>query len=146
MVALVGLDGTDPAAVLARGDALAVWRAMVEVQGGDPEAELSRAPERHEVTSPLTGYVIRLEALAVGTAAWRLGAGRAQKEHPVSPSAGVVCVAREGEPVEAGQPILELHVDDPARLPGALAALEGAIEVGPEPPQPQAIVIDTIRA
>jgi thymidine phosphorylase len=146
MVALVGLDGTDPAAVLERGDALAVWLAMVAAQGGDPEATLPRASARHEVASPRTGYVTRLPALAVGTAAWRLGAGRAQKEHPVSPSAGVVCVAREGEPVQEGQPILELHVDDPSRLPGALAALEGAIEIGPEPPEPQAIVIDTIRA
>ena len=146
MVALAGLGGSDPAGILARGEAVVVWRAMVAAQGGDPDAELPVAGGQHEVAAERSGYVTRLEALAVGTAAWRLGAGRARKEHAVSPSAGVVCTIREGEAVEAGQPVLTLHVDDAARLPGALAALEGAIEIGPEPPEPRPIVIDTIKA
>jgi thymidine phosphorylase len=146
MVSLAGLGDVDPAAALASGRAFDTWRAMVAAQGGDPDAELAVSDRRHVVPAERSGYVTRLAALPVGTAAWRLGAGRARKEHPVSASAGVVCLAREGEPVEAGQPVLELHLDDEARLAAALAALESAIEIGPEPPPTRSIVIDTIKA
>jgi thymidine phosphorylase len=119
---------------------------MVRAQGGDPEAALPTTTTTHLVRAAGAGYVTRLDALGVGVAAWRLGAGRARKEDPVSPVAGVVCLAKEGDAVEAGQPVLELHVDEPARLDAALAALEGALEVGPEPPEPLPLVIDTIRS
>jgi thymidine phosphorylase len=74
----------------------------------------------------------RLDALAVGVAAWRLGAGRARKEDPVSAGAGIVLLARPGDDVVAGQPLLELHADDPARFERALAALEGGYDIGGE--------------
>jgi len=64
----------------------------------------------------------------------------------VSAIAGVMCVAKEGDVVEAGQPILELHLDDPSKLPFALVALEGAIEVADEPPVVRPLVLDVIRA
>jgi thymidine phosphorylase len=146
MLHLAGLDDIDPAAVLASGHAFDTWKTMVAAQGGDPDAELPVSERRHQIPAERAGYVTRLPALPVGTAAWRLGAGRARKEHPVSAAAGVVCLAREGEAVEAGQPVLELHLDDESRLPAALAALEGAIQIGPEPPPSHPIVIDTIRA
>ena len=78
-------------------------------------------------------------------AAWRLGAGRARKEDPVSPSAGVRGSPAPGDPVVEGQPLLELHADDPARFPAAVAALEGAWEIGPEPPDPAPLIIERIR-
>jgi thymidine phosphorylase len=146
MLHLAGLDDVDPAAVLASGQAFDTWKTMVAAQGGDADAELPVSERRHQIRAERAGYVTRLPALPVGTAAWRLGAGRARKEHPVSAAAGVVCLAREGEAVEAGQPVLELHLDDESRLPAALAALEGAIQIGPEPPPSHPIVIDTIKA
>jgi thymidine phosphorylase len=132
MLELVGIDA-DPAAVLAGGGAMDTWTAMVRAQGGDPAAALARAAEVEVVPAPASGTLARLDALSLGIAAWRLGAGRARKEDPVSPSAGVVWHATVGDEVVAGQPLLELHLDDPARLPGALEALEGAIEVSPTP-------------
>jgi thymidine phosphorylase len=149
MLALVGLDGpggADPAGVLARGEALPTWRAMVTAQGGDPAAALPTANAVHVVEAPAAGYVTRLDAFLIGRTAWQLGAGRARKEHPVSPAAGVVCAATEGEHVEEGQPLLELHLDDPGRLELALSTLIGAIEIGPEPIERPPIVIDTITA
>ncbi len=143
MVELAGLDA-DPAAVLASGRALDVFDAMVRAQGGDPEAPLPAAPEVVPVPAPSSGYLARLDARPVGVAAWRLGAGRARKEDPVSPAAGIVCLAKPGDQVEAGAPVLELHVDDPDRLDGALAALDGAIDVTAEPPPPRPLVIDRI--
>jgi thymidine phosphorylase len=86
----------------------------------------------------------RLDAMAVGTAAWRLGAGRARKEDAVSPSAGVTWRATVGDRVTAGQPLVELHVDDRSRLPGALAALEGAFEIGPDPCAPPPLVLERV--
>jgi thymidine phosphorylase len=145
MLALVGLHDTDPAAVLAAGDALPVWNSMVAAQGGDPDRPLATSTGTYEVRATASGFVTRLDAMAVGLVAWRLGAGRARKEHAVSPSAGVMCLAKEGDAVESGQPVLELHLDDPGRLDHALEALEGGIAIGPEPPPALPLVIDILR-
>jgi thymidine phosphorylase len=152
MVALAGLGGrdgpdgpgADPAAALADGRAFAVWDAMIRAQGGDPSARLPLAPVQHEVTARSGGYLRRLDARAIGVAVWRLGAGRSRKEDPVSPTAGALCVRKPGDRVAGGEPVLVLHVDDPARLDGALAALAGAIDVGPEPPEPRPLIVDRI--
>jgi thymidine phosphorylase len=117
---------------------------MIGAQGGDPDAPLPAAPHVEIVRAPSSGYVSRLDARGVGVAAWRLGAGRARKEDPVSPSAGVVWHATVGEPVEEGQPFLELRTEDPSRVPAALQALEGAWAIGPEPIERGPLVIDRI--
>ena len=77
-------------------------------------------------------------------AAWRLGAGRARKEDPVSAAAGVVMHAKPGDTVRAGEPLLELHADDPSRFARALEALDGAVEVGDTGTQPTSLVLDRI--
>jgi thymidine phosphorylase len=130
MLAGAGITGVDPAEALADGRAMDVWRAMIAAQGGDPGAELPVAAEKQVLTAPATGVLTRLDAYAVGVAAWRLGAGRARKEDPVSAGAGVVLLAKPGDPVRAGQPLLELHTDDPARFERALQALEGGFDIG----------------
>lgn len=129
MLAGAGRADVDPAAALADGRAMDTWKAMVRAQGGDPDAPLPQPAERHVVTAPATGTLTRLDAFALGVAAWRLGAGRARKEDPVSASAGVVWHASVGEQVTAGQPLLELQTDDAARIERALAALDGAVGV-----------------
>jgi len=129
MLAGVGRDDVDPADALADGRAMDVWRAMITAQGGDPDAPLPKPAETHVVTAPASGTLTRLDAFSLGVAAWRLGAGRARKEDPVSAAAGIVWTAGVGERVTAGQPLLELQTDDAARIPRALEALEGAIGV-----------------
>jgi thymidine phosphorylase len=143
MLELVGIDA-DPAEALKDGRAMDRWRAMVAAQGGDPDAELPVAREREVIRSPIDGYVTRLDALDVGIAAWRLGAGRARKEDAVSATAGVVCLAKPGDRVTTGQPVLELHSDDPARFAAALDVLAEAFEVGPEPPPTRPLIIEAI--
>ena len=133
MLRLAGIDA-DPAAALADGRALAAYRAMIAAQGGDPDAPLPRAALRRPVPAAAAGYLRRLDARAVGVAAWRLGAGRARKEDPVSATAGVRCLAKPGERVARGQPVLELLADDETRFERALEVLADAIEIGPEPP------------
>jgi thymidine phosphorylase len=147
MLQLAGLPGVDPGGVLASGQVMRVWRQMIQAQGGrDAVTALPRATRHHEIKAGASGYLTRLDAYAVGVCAWRLGAGRTRKEDPVSPIAGVVCLAKPGDRVEAGQPILELHIDDAGRLGDAVEALRGAIGISPEPPAPRPVVLDVIRS
>jgi len=148
MLDLTGIDA-DPAAAIADGRALAAYRTMIRAQGGDPDAPLPQAAHvRTALPAPATGWLTRLDALAVGTAAWRLGAGRARKEDAVSAAAGIICLAKPGDHVREGQPLLELRADDEDRFAAALAALAaptGVVEVSEhEPPPPAPAVIEVI--
>jgi thymidine phosphorylase len=131
MLAAAGVDGVDPADRLADGSAMDAWRRMLRAQGGDPDAPLPVARETHVVTAPRSGVLSTLDAMAVGVAAWRLGAGRARKEDPVQAGAGVEMLAKPGDRVTEGQDLLRLHTDEPERFARALAALEGGVVVSP---------------
>jgi thymidine phosphorylase len=140
-----GLPGADPAKALASGAAMDTWRAMISAQGGDPDAPLPVARETQTVPAPSTGVLTRLDAMAVGVAAWRLGAGRARKEDPVQAGAGVVLHAKPGDTVVAGQPLLTLHTDTPERFDAAVAALDGGYDVGSVAgPDATPLVVDRI--
>jgi thymidine phosphorylase len=145
MVELAG-GGLDPGDVLASGAAMDRWNEMIAAQGGKPSAPLARATEIEPYSAPTAGYVQRIDARKIGEAAWRLGAGRARKEDPVSPSAGIVLRAVAGDRVTVGQPVLDLHLDDLTRLAAALDALDGAIEIGDTPPAPRQLVHEQIDA
>jgi thymidine phosphorylase len=143
MLRLAGVDA-DPAAALSDGRALASYRRMIAAQGGDPDAPLPAAAHSELVTAPEAGWLRALDARAVGVAAWRLGAGRARKEDPVSATAGVICLAKPGDRVEEGQPLLELLGDEPPRFARAAEALAGAVEIGQEPPEAGPAVLERI--
>lgn len=94
MVQLAGLDA-DPAEVLASGQAMDVWRRMISAQGGDlaaapPDGKAYRRADR----SGRPGVITSLDAMAIGVASWRLGAGRARKEDTVQAGAGIELLAR----------------------------------------------------
>src|SRR6201999_4212389 len=143
MLTLAGIDA-DPAAALADGRALKAYREMITGQGGDPDAELAQAEVSELVTAPSSGWLRRLDARAVGVAAWRLGAGRARKEDSVSAAAGVVCLAKPGDYVRRGEPVLELHADDPVRFGPAAAALDGALTIVGAPPELPPLIADQV--
>ncbi len=129
MLTAAGVEDVDPARRLADGSAMDVWRRMIAAQGGDPGAPMPQARETTVVRAPASGVLTRLDAMAVGLAAWRLGAGRARKEDVVQAAAGVVMHAKPGDTVTAGDPLLTLHTDEPARFERALAALEDGFDV-----------------
>jgi len=137
-------DDVDPAAALADGRAMDVWRQMIRAQGGDPEASLPTARETHVVASPSDGVLSRLDALAVGVAAWRLGAGRARAGEDVQAAAGVQMHAKPGDQVRAGGPLLTLHTDTPERFERALAALDGGYDVADTAPDATPLILDRI--
>ncbi len=146
MLDLTGRPDADPAAALADGTAMDVWRAMVLAQGGDPDAPLPRAAHTDEVRASADGVVQAVDALAVGTAAWRLGAGRTRRQDPVQAGAGVDLLVRPGDPVRAGQPVLRLHTDTPDRFARAHAALAGAVLVADAPAARRPLVVDRVVA
>ncbi|MGE4177919.1 MAG: thymidine phosphorylase, partial [Thermoleophilia bacterium] len=145
MLHLAGIDA-DPAAALADGRAMDRWRAMVRAQGGDPDAPLPEAPLVEQVTADRDGVVTGIGAMPVGVTAWRLGAGRARKEDPVSPSAGVVLRVARGDRVAKGQVIAELHADDEAHMDAGRMTFRGAITVGDEAPPAGSRVLERISA
>ncbi len=144
MLAAAGVSTKDPAEVLASGQAYATWRALIMAQGGDPDAPLPRAAHIHVIPAPSSGNLAKLDARAVGIAAWRLGAGRSRKEDPVQHAAGVRCLAKPGERVEQGQPLLELHTDTADAIRAAVEALDGAIDVTDSPVTPPKLVLDRV--
>jgi thymidine phosphorylase len=144
MLAAAGLAAADPAEALASGRAMDVWRAMISAQGGDPDAPLPTAAEAELVRASEDGVVAAVDALAIGNAAWRLGAGRARKEDPVSAAAGVVLHRKPGDPVRSGDPLYELRTDDPARLPAGLAAARDAVAIEPAARPGYPLIIERI--
>jgi len=131
MLEAAGKTDVDPADALADGRAMDVWRAMIAAQGGDPDAALPVAKETHVVNAPSAGTLVRLDAMGVGVAAWRLGAGRSRPGEAVQAGAGVVMHAKPGVTVAAGDPLLTLHTDTPDRFARALAALDSAFDIDP---------------
>jgi thymidine phosphorylase len=148
MLAGAGLDGVDPADRLKDGSAMDVWKRMIRAQGGDPDAALPTAREAHVVPVPADGVLTRLDALAVGVAAWRLGAGRARKEDAVQAGAGVQMHAKPGARVRGGEPLFTLHTDTPERFERAIEALADAITIAPDDSRPDLLplVIDRVGA
>jgi thymidine phosphorylase len=144
MLSLAGIT-EDPAQTLASGRAYETWCRMIAAQGGDPEAPLPTARHVHMVTAESTGVLSHLDAYAVGVAAWRLGAGRARKEDAVQHAAGILCHAKPGDKVSAGDPLLELRTDTPDAVPAALAALQDGYTIGTETEARASLLLDTVR-
>jgi thymidine phosphorylase len=136
MLGAAGRSDIDPADALGDGRAMDVWRRMIAAQGGDPVAPLPVARESHQILAPGSGVLTRLDALKVGTAAWRLGAGRARKEDTVQAGAGIELHAKPGAVLRAGDPLMTLHTDTPERFGRAIEALEGACFIAPEDSRP----------
>ncbi|MDC7119938.1 thymidine phosphorylase [Cellulomonas fimi] len=148
MLDAAGRPDADPAAALADGRAMDVWRRMIAAQGGDVDAPLPVARETEQVVAETDGVVTTVDAYAVGIAAWRLGAGRARKEDPVQAGAGVELHVRPGDEVRAGQPLLTLHTDTPERFGRAREALDGGLVVAPAGTrvEPRPLVLDRVTA
>jgi thymidine phosphorylase len=132
MLRLSGKTDVDVAAALNDGRAMDKWNEMIRAQHGDPTAKLQVAKHEHTILAESSGFVNELDALAVGTASWRLGAGRARKEDPVQFGAGIILHAKRGEKIEKGAPLLTLYTDEAERFDRAVEALSGGIKIESE--------------
>lgn len=129
MLETAGVHDADVEAALRDGRAMDVWRAMIAEQGGDPDCELPVATHTHDVLAEADGILQDMDALKVGVASWRLGAGRARQADPVQAGAGIEIFAKPGQKVVKGQPIVRLHTDEPDRFERALEALKGTLNI-----------------
>lgn len=145
MLESAGVRDADVEAALADGRAMDTWRAMIREQGGDPDAPLPVSKHTHTVSAEADGVLEALDALAVGVASWRLGAGRAVKDDPVQAGAGIELHAKPGQRVSKGQPLLTLHTDDEWRIPRALESLEGGIGIGDSAPEERGVVLERVE-
>jgi len=145
MLAAAGITDADPAAALRDGRAMDVWRRMISAQGGDPDAALPAAKEHDVVLAEHDGMLTRLDAMGVGLAAWRLGAGRARKEDAVQGGAGVRLHVKPGQEVRAGQPLMTLLSDTPEAFARARDALDGAVSIVSGAPAPvRKLILDRV--
>ena len=144
MLNLAGVKDVDVAAALKDGRAMDKWRAMISAQGGDPDAKLPVAKETQTVLSESDGVISELDALAVGLASWRLGAGRARKEDPVQFGAGVTLHAQLGDTVKKGAPLYTLHTDEPSRFARAADTIAKAYKIEAQAQVTRKLILDRI--
>ena len=131
MLAAVGIKPkVSPEQALKNGMAMDVWRKMISAQGGDNNAPLPVAKEKLEITTSTSGKLLTLDAMKIGVAAWRLGAGRQKQGEVLQPGAGVEIHVKPGDMVKSGQSILTLHTDDSTRFARAQEVLTGAYLIG----------------
>ncbi|MFC4222867.1 thymidine phosphorylase [Lysinibacter cavernae] len=146
MLRLAGQPDADVAEALVDGRAMDVWRRSIRGQGGDPDAALPVARESHTVRAASSGYVTEMDALQLGVAAWRLGAGRARPTDLVQHAAGIDLQVKPGDAVVIGQPLFTLSGNDQDRFDRALEAASGAVAIGNERPKREALVAERILA
>jgi len=148
MLETAGIDDRDPAQTLRDGTAMDRFRRLVAAQGGDLSVPLPIGSCTETVTAGRGGTMGDIDAMAVGLATWRLGAGRSRPGEPVQPGAGIRIHRRPGEPVAAGEPLFTLYTDTAERLGAAMAELDGGFSVGDAPPVPsplsRPLIIDRI--
>ena len=144
MLNLAGVKDVDVAAALRDGRAMDKWRSMISAQGGDPDAKLPVAKETQTVVAESDGVISELDALAVGLASWRLGAGRARKEDPVQFGAGVTLHAQLGDTVKKGDPLYTLHTDEPGRFARANETIAKAYKIEAQAQVTRKLILDRI--
>jgi len=144
MLTLAGKPDADVAGALKDGRAMDKWRAMISAQGGDPDAKLPVAKESQTVKATSNGVITKLDALSVGLASWRLGAGRARKEDPIQFGAGVTLHAQLGDTVKAGDPLYTLYTDEPARFQRASETIENAYSIEAQAVVARKLILDRI--
>ena len=119
----------DPADALKNGAAMDSWKKMIRAQGGDPDAKLPVAKEQVQIRADKDGTLSSMDAMSVGIAAWRLGAGRSKQGEKVSFGAGIEIHAKPGAQVKKGDLIYTLHADDSTRFERAQSALQNSIVI-----------------
>jgi len=135
---------------IASGAGLDRFRQIIEMQSGDPKVvddygRLPHVSDRWNVVASRDGFVTALNAELVGRASVVLGAGRDRVEDPVDPAVGVMLIARPGDAVRAGDPVLELHFRDSAPLEAAERLASQAITIGDETPAKGRLIVGEVR-
>lgn len=133
------------------GRAFDKFKEITLAQGGDtavldnPDL-LPKATNEELVTAPISGWVKRCDALAVGVGAMRLGAGRQRKEDDIDPAVGVTVEAKIGDRVEQGDVLGRIRWNDSYAYGVAAPLLTDAWEISDSPVPPSQLIIERIGA
>jgi thymidine phosphorylase len=144
MLEIAGIDTRDPEQTLRDGTAMDRFRALIAAQGGDLSVPLPVGKYSETLTAARSGTMGDIDAMAVGLAVWRLGAGRSRPGELVQPGAGIRIHRRPGSPVTAGEPLFTLYTDTPERFERAMAELNPGFKVTDTPPVRRPLIIDRI--
>lgn len=144
MLMHAGITDVDPAENLNNGKAMDIWRRMISSQGGDPDAELPKAKEWHTIRASSSGYLYQLDALSLGVASWRLGAGRERKEDAVQFGAGIELHHQVGSEVAAGDALMTLFTDTPEKFERAIEIAEAGIQISEAQPAERKLILGKI--
>jgi len=127
------------------GRALETFERWIRAQGGDPSPDaLELAPVRRVVSATRDGIVTRLGARDIGNAALELGAGRRTKADTIDHAVGVLCFAKRGDTVLAGDDLAEVHARDDEAAERAAAAVLEAYTIGDAAPAERGILLDVV--
>jgi thymidine phosphorylase len=144
MLEIAGIDRLDPEQTLRDGTAMDRFRALIAAQGGDLSVPLPVGAYSETVTTNRNGTMGDIDAMAVGLAVWRLGAGRSRPGEQVQAGAGIRIHRRPGSPVATGDTLFTLYTDTPERFPSALAELDAGYTVSDSIPAERPLIIDRI--
>jgi thymidine phosphorylase len=144
MLMHVGITGVDPRENLNNGKAMDIWRRMIAAQGGNLEAPMPKAKEWHTIRAESSGYVYQLDALSLGVASWRLGAGRERKEDAVQFGAGIELHHQLGAEVKAGDALMTLFTDTPEKFGRAIEIAESGIAISEAKPPERKLILGKI--
>ncbi|GIV19828.1 MAG: thymidine phosphorylase [Armatimonadota bacterium] len=127
------------------GDALQMFRRIVQAQGGDVRVldDLSLLPQARvklPVFASETGYIHSIDARRVGLLAVRLGAGRSRKEDTIDHAAGIRVLRHVGDHVDPSWPVAEVHAQDEQRAQEIAEELRTCFTVGEGAPHFQPLV------
>ncbi len=144
MLMHVGITGVDPRENLNNGKAMDFWRKMISAQGGDLDAPMEKAKEWHTIRASSSGYLFQLDALSLGVASWRLGAGRERKEDAVQFGAGIELHHQLGAQVQAGDALMTLFTDTPEKFERAIEIAESGISISEAMPPERKLILGRI--
>jgi pyrimidine-nucleoside phosphorylase len=155
MLVLSGMTDADEASAavnnaVTTGAAYETFVKLVERQGGDPAAIedvqlLPKAPHTERITAASDGYVSRCDAYEIGLASVRLGAGRSRKEDDIDPGVGIEVLVRVGDPVSAGDPLVEITYRDSASLASAQSVLSNTFVISEQPVARGDLILGEVR-
>jgi pyrimidine-nucleoside phosphorylase len=135
---------------LADGSALAVFRRLVELQGGDARVvddptRLPRAKVRQVLRASRGGYVQSIDARALGILAIEIGAGRTRVDDRIDPGAGFELLAPIGTKLSASAPLVVIHAASAARIRGVEQRVRAAFTFSGRPSRRRALVLERLR-
>jgi pyrimidine-nucleoside phosphorylase len=151
MLELAGIDGGRDRLkeTIESGAALEKLKEVAAAHGGDPSvlddtSLLTRAAHEASITASEDGYVTSCDALTIGIAATRLGAGRERKEDEVDHGVGITIRAKIGDRVSAGDPLAVVRYNDETKWADQKERLASAWTIGPEAPTTRDLILERI--